>query len=44
MISFSQKALQRYTFLRTQPNKLHKNDRNVRISVVLCNKDKTLGL
>ena len=25
MISFSQKALQRYDFLRTQPNKMHKN-------------------
>ncbi len=24
MISFSQKALQRYDFLRTQPNKMHK--------------------
>ena len=31
------KALQRYYFLRTQPNKMHKNDQNVHISVVLCN-------
>lgn len=28
---------QRYYFLRTQPNKMHKNDQNVHISVVLCN-------
>ena len=35
-----QKRVQRYCFLRTQPNKMHKNDRNVHISVVLCNKGK----
>ena len=28
---------QNYYFLGTQPNKLHKIDRNVRISVDLCN-------
>ena len=27
---------QRYYFLRTQPKKMHKNDRDVHISVVLC--------
>jgi len=32
--------VQRYYFLRTQQNKMHKNDRNVHISVVLCNKDR----
>jgi hypothetical protein len=32
-----QKALQRYYFLRTQPNKMHKNSRNVHTSAVLCN-------
>ena len=31
---------QRYDFLRTQQNKMHKNDRNVHTSVVLCNKDR----
>ena len=29
--------LQNYTFLRTQPNKMHKNSRNVHTSAVLCN-------
>lgn len=37
MISFSRKALQRYDFLRTQPNKMHKNSQNVHTSAVLCN-------
>ena len=31
------KALQRYAFLRTQPNKLHKNGQNVHTSPFLCN-------
>ena len=31
-----QKRVQRYAFLRTQPNKMHKIDQNVHISVVLC--------
>lgn len=35
-----QNRLQNYTFLGTQPNKLHKIDRNVHISVVLCNYNK----
>ena len=36
--TLSLKRLQRYYFLRTQPNKMHKNDQNVHISVVLCMK------
>ena len=31
-----QNRLQNYTFLRTQPNKMHKNERNVHILFVLC--------
>ena len=42
MISFSQKALQRYTFLRTQPNKMHKNSQNVHTLTVLCNNNSSL--
>ena len=37
MISFSQKALQRYDFLRTQPNKMHKNNPFVHKARNLCN-------
>ena len=37
MISFSQKALQRYDFLRTQPNKMHKNNLFVHKARNLCN-------
>ena len=32
-----QNRLQRYYFLRTQPNKLHKNSQNVHTLAVLCN-------
>ena len=38
MCYFSEKRVQRYAFLRTQPKKMHKNDRNVHTSAVLCNK------
>ena len=37
MISFFKNRVQRYAFLRTQPNKMHKNSQNVHTSTVLCN-------
>ena len=40
----SQKALQRYSFLRTQQNKMHKNGKNVHISADLCNTIKPFSL
>ena len=39
MISFFENRVQRYVFLRTQPNKMHKNSQNVHTSAVLCNKN-----
>ena len=42
MISFSQKALQRYTFLRTQPNKMHKINRFVHKLRLLCNEKSSI--
>ena len=38
-----QNRLQNYTFLRTQPNKMHKIGRNVHISTVLCNSYVTIS-
>ena len=37
LAALSQKAVQRYNFLRTQPNKMHKNRPFVHISSFLCN-------
>ena len=37
LAALSQKAVQRYNFLRTQPNKMHKNSPFVHISSFLCN-------
>ncbi len=37
MISFFKNRVQRYTFLRTQPNKMHKNREFVHKTANLCN-------
>ena len=42
MISFFKNRVQRYTFLRTQPNKMHKNSQNVHTLTVLCNEKYSL--
>ena len=39
MCYFSEKRVQRYDFLRTQPNKMHKISQVVHTLAVLCNKN-----